>query len=139
MPGGVSQRQTASVVAEPDVPWLAQANQWVPAGEVSELLRHLTSTGQEVRLLGMELHAPRLLFSCGAGAGQEGGLSLFRHELILTLEGGYPALLTTLYRLEKKPGKLYLDHLDYQVTTPPRATLRLHLHFASTAKTLLAD
>lgn len=137
--GAVSQRQAASVAAPEDAPWLAQATQWVPTGELSELLRHLTSTGKEVRLLGMEVRTPRLLFSCGAGAGQEGGIALFRHELMLTLEGGYPALLTTLHRLEQKPGKLYLDHLDYQLTSPSQATLRLHLHFASTAKTLFAD
>lgn len=120
---------------QPEAPWRVQAGQWVPSGEGAALLAHLTHPGPGVRLSGLELRPSRLLFSCGHAPDRPGPDTLFRHDLLLTLEGGYPSLLGTLHRLEKRPWTLYLDHLDYQ-SGPAHATLLVHLHFLSTGPTL---
>ncbi|MEO5340342.1 MAG: hypothetical protein H7837_07480 [Magnetococcus sp. MYC-9] len=132
-------QERAATEQQPLPPWLERARQWVPPGEVEGVLDRLTRTRSGLRMVGMELRPPRPLLSCEQGLSAEGAATLFRHELTLTLEGGYPAFLTYLHRLEELPWKIHVDHLNYQVGHSSQATLQLQLHFFSLRRSLFVD
>ncbi|MBF0162634.1 MAG: type II secretion system protein M [Magnetococcales bacterium] len=120
-------------------PWEVQASRWLPAGEIPAVLDRLTQPREGLQMVGLELRPPRLLFSCDQESEKGGPVTLFRHELILTWEGGYPAILTYLHGLERLPWKIHVDHLDYSIRHPSLATLLLQLHFFSSAPSLFVD
>lgn len=128
----------ASVVDPALLPWRLRAKEWVPPEAVPELLDRLTQveTRGALRLVGMAVQPARLLFSCEKMVTSEGASTLFRHELTLTLEGNYPALLTYLYQLEEMPWKIHLDHLDDTVSPSSQSTFSLGFHFFSVTSSL---
>lgn len=133
--------RASPVVHQALLPWRLHAKQWVPPEEVVLLLDRLTQgeTRGGLRLVGMAVQPARLLFSCEKMVTSDGASRLFRHELTLTLEGGYPALLTYLYQLEDMPWKIYLDHLDDTITHPSQAILSIGLHFFSVSPSLFVE
>ncbi|MBF0402047.1 MAG: hypothetical protein HQL90_14945 [Magnetococcales bacterium] len=141
-PHSTAGKVTEAVEAAPSpLPWREHARGWVPPAGVTVLLDHLTppASSSGLRLAGMQVEPPRLLFSCTKGLGPNGAAALFRHELTLTLEGEFPALLSYLYRLEQMPWTLYLDHLHNSTSQPPTSTLLLEMHFFSTSPSLFVE
>lgn len=64
------------------------------------------------------------------GEGSVAGI--YRHDLVLTLEGGYFDVLRYLKKLEQLPKGFFWDGLDYQVDGYPHAQVTLRLHTLST-------
>ncbi|MEO5364683.1 MAG: hypothetical protein H7838_13850 [Magnetococcus sp. DMHC-8] len=138
--GAARSRVAGVVVGQGELPWLEEAKRWVPAKEVTGLLNRLARPTGGLQPVGLEVRPPRLLLSCEQGLTQDGGAgALFRHDLILTLEGSYPAVLTYLHRLEGISWRIHLDRLDYTVHRTARPTLLLHVHFLSLGRSLFAD
>jgi MSHA biogenesis protein MshJ len=67
------------------------------------------------------------------GFGSEGKeLSwLYRHTLILTLQGDYFSTLNYLKALEALPWRIHWDHIDYNVKNYPIAETRIQIYTLS--------
>lgn len=65
---------------------------------------------------------------------KEEDLTLYRHELTLTLSGSYFALQDYLKALESLKWKFFWQEFDYQLTEYPKGTLVIRLYSLSTKR-----
>ncbi|MBF0097580.1 MAG: hypothetical protein HQM04_04735 [Magnetococcales bacterium] len=117
-----------STAPEP-LPWQTEAASGVPLAQVGPFIDRLSEPGGRIHLLGRVVAPAKPFFSCAAQAGGE-ALTLQRHALQLTWEGGYGEVLATLQRWQQLPWPVQLEQLAY-TRTAQGITWRLQLHFIS--------
>lgn len=86
--------------------------------QMTATLTRLLAQTESVTLIEMSILPPESLV-------EEGGL--YRHSLVIELEGRYFDLMKVLQRMEQLEQRFYWRHLDYQVTDYPKARLTLKL------------
>ena len=114
--------------------------------QMPRLLRDLLQSQPRLQLLGLEsfsepLQLPEPAAPAAAGPTASGKpetpppapLTLYRHGVSLTLEGGYFDLLSYLQAIQDSGWKLHWDSLDYRVgkAGPAQAKIRLKLYTLS--------
>jgi MSHA biogenesis protein MshJ len=69
----------------------------------------------------------------GASASEmgAGGMSIYRHRAELTVKGNFGTLLGYLQTLQRVPGDLHWDRLQFSVTGYPQASIQLTLYTLS--------
>jgi MSHA biogenesis protein MshJ len=99
---------------------------FVPSNLMSSALRDMLKQYDNLKLIKLETLPPK-------GFGSEGKeLSwLYRHTLILTLQGDYFSTLNYLKALEALPWRIHWDHIDYQVKNYPIAETRIQIYTLS--------
>ncbi len=102
------------------------------------VLEDLLRAQQGLQLLGLEsfsepVKLPDIADATTAPGQAKAPVTLYRHGLILRLEGGYFDLLNYLQAIQGSPWKLNWDRLDYQVgeAGPGRAAISLKLYTLS--------
>lgn len=108
----------------------------VTPARMKGVLQELLRSQPKLRLLALDSFSEPLALP-GAEAAQDAAaaapLTLYRHGLRLTLEGGYFELLAYVRAIEASGWRLYWDSLDYQVgeAGPGQARIVLQLHTLS--------
>lgn len=106
------------------------AGNLVPPATMTRLLTAILEDGSGLRLLRVENRVPQPLRDTVSNAGGEAGNSaeVYRHSLVLELEGEYLALITYLRRVESLGVVFFWDRVQYMQTQWPvgRVTLELH-------------
>ena len=99
---------------------------FVPSNLMSSALRDMLKQYDNLKLIKLETLPPK-------GFGSEGKeLSwLYRHTLILTLQGDYFSTLNYLKALEALPWRIHWDHIDYNVKNYPIAETRIQIYTLS--------
>ena len=94
----------------------------MPAAKMRGVLEELLRTQANLRLLSLQsfsepLQLPAVAPAAAAGnpAAVEAPLTLYKHGLKLSLEGGYFDLLSYLQAIQASGWRLHWDSLDYQV------------------------
>ena len=94
----------------------------MPAAKMRGVLEELLRTQANLRLLSLQsfsepLQLPAVATAAAAGnpAAAEAPLTLYKHGLKLSLEGGYFDLLSYLQAIQASGWRLHWDSLDYQV------------------------
>lgn len=94
----------------------------MPAAKMRGVLEELLRTQANLRLLSLQsfsepLQLPAVATAAAAGnpATAEAPLTLYKHGLKLSLEGGYFDLLSYLQAIQASGWRLHWDSLDYQV------------------------
>ena len=112
----------------------------MPAAKMRGVLEELLRTQANLRLLSLQsfsepLQLPAVAPAAAAGnpAAVEAPLTLYKHGLKLSLEGGYFDLLSYLQAIQASGWRLHWDSLDYQVSkeTGAPATITLVLYTLS--------
>lgn len=110
----------------------------MPAAKMRGVLEELLRTQANLRLLSLQsfsepLQLPAVATASAAGdpaAAAEAPLTLYKHGLKLSLEGGYFDLLSYLQAIQASGWRLHWDSLDYQVSkeagAPATITLVLY-------------
>ena len=109
----------------------------MPAAKMRGVLEELLRTQANLRLLSLQsfsepLQLPAVATAAAAGnpATAEAPLTLYKHGLKLSLEGGYFDLLSYLQAIQASGWRLHWDSLDYQVSkeagAPATITLVLY-------------
>jgi MSHA biogenesis protein MshJ len=114
----------------------------VTPSRMAEVLERVLLDQKGLRLANLKSLAPQpLLPSPKVDAGAVGEtkpvepaptVGIYRHGLVLELEGDYMSTLEYARQLERLPWKLYWDVLDYEVTQYPKARVRIQVHTLST-------
>lgn len=99
---------------------------FVPSNLMSSALRDMLKQYNNLKLIKLETLPPK-------GFGSDGKeLSwLYRHTLILTLQGDYFSTLNYLKALEALPWRIHWDHIDYNVKNYPIAETRIQIYTLS--------
>jgi MSHA biogenesis protein MshJ len=98
---------------------------------MTRVLTSILESQQGLDLLRVENRAPQAL---RVMTGDSSGSTVFRHTLLLEMEGDFLSLIGYLLRLENFPEHFFWDQLTFRQTTWPRARISLELHTLSTAE-----
>jgi MSHA biogenesis protein MshJ len=121
----------------------------VPPIKLPEALREAMAAYEGLELIGVETLEPRPI-ELGAKAveshptasieGQPDVASgIYKHEVIVTLQGRFFDILSYLRRLTALPWRFYWTTLDYAVENYPIAVVTLRVHTLSTGKGVFRD
>jgi len=97
---------------------------------MTRVLTSILESQQGLDLLRVENRAPQPLRVMTDSAGS----TVFRHTLMLEMEGDYLSLVSYLLRLENFPEHFFWAQLTFLQTTWPKARVSLELHTLSTAE-----
>jgi len=99
---------------------------FVPSNLMASALRDMLKQHHNLKLLKLETLPPK-------GFGSEGKeLSwIYRHTLIITLQGDYFSTLSYLKALEALPWRIHWDNIDYKVKNHPIAETRIQVYTLS--------
>ncbi len=102
----------------------AQSIQLLAPDQARSMLRALVASVHGLKLVGLQTDAPAQLV-------ETEGLdlpALYRHGLLIDLQGDYLALLDYVQALEQLPWRLYWYGLEVRADAPGPRTFRLHLY-----------
>ncbi|MCH1930240.1 MSHA biogenesis protein MshJ [Shewanella sp. A25] len=99
----------------------------VPADYMPELLSHLLSQTQGIKLVKFTSIAPVPLLEVG----EDKKLNLYSHGISMALEGDYFSVLRFVEAIEAMPDKLYWKKLDYKVADYPKGKIDIELYTLS--------
>lgn len=98
----------------------------IPPQTMATLLREML-TGNQLQLKSLSVEpAERVQTS-----GDEAGVPLYRHRLVLELSGSYSALEGYLKSIESLPWQLFWDELSVETKDYPTLNIRLRVHTLS--------
>ncbi|NJD06079.1 MAG: hypothetical protein FIA97_06230 [Methylococcaceae bacterium] len=104
--------------------------------EIADLLRNILKGRGELRLVGLATQAARPLLETPSNGERKAAESdspmIYRHDLVVELEGGYFAVLDYLRALENQP--LFWEAAELTVTAYPVAKVRLQVYTLSFQK-----
>lgn len=130
----------------------------IPAEKLPEALHDVLEKMDSLRLIGMETLAPTKLQlesplqpkinnevskAVAAAKGEElqekedENVGVFKHAVLVTVEGKYFDVVSYLKALEDLPWKIYWEGLDYQVNKYPKAKVTIEVYTLSTDKGVL--
>ncbi len=109
----------------------------IPPTEMARVLREVLRQQSDLKLVRLESLPVESLFKEDEGEEQESGgdddsTQVFRHGVIMELEGGYMSTLRYLKALEDLPWRFFFESIDYEVLDYPRASITLIVHSVST-------
>jgi len=96
-------------------------------------LRDMLSRNRQLRLIQLE-NKPSTAFIQASNHSS----GIYRHELIITLQGSYFDTLNYLQSLEKLPWRINWDMINYKVIHYPLAEINIHLYTLSFEEKWLA-
>ena len=105
----------------------AQAIQLLAPDQARSMLHALITSAQGLKLVGLQTEAPTQLMDTE-------GLDLpvlYRHGLVIDLQGDYLALLAYVQALERLPWRLYWYGLEVRADAPGSRNFRLNLYTIS--------
>ncbi len=134
----------------------------IPADELTLALHDVLHSLGSLKLVGMETLAPTQLRLSGAGEAlldgteEDGGsddidgnveldesgkvieqVGVFKHSVVVALEGKYFDVVNYLRALESLPWKIYWQGIDYEVLTYPKAKVLIEVYTLSTEEGVL--
>lgn len=98
----------------------------IPPNRMVSLLRELLPEN-ELTLIRLDVQ-PAAQAQTGDG---DPGVTLYRHQLELELQGSFPALVGYLKAIEGKPWQLFWDEISIETENYPRLDIRLRVHTLS--------
>lgn len=107
------------------------AGNLVTPNSMTRLLTSMLSAQAGLKLARVENMAPETARVVG---GDGTGAPVYKHRLIIELEGDYLSLIAYLVRLESFPERFFWDRLTFTQTEWPAARISLQLHTLSTAE-----
>ncbi|MBF0144522.1 MAG: hypothetical protein HQL57_09795 [Magnetococcales bacterium] len=111
----------------------------VPTEEMPHLLEHLLNPQSGIGIINLEaLPAQSLLEKGKEGDGEEVA-ELFRHDIVIEVDGGYSQVLAYLKEIEVLPWRIFWDSLEYAVEKYPKAYVTLRIHTLSGSKAMIGD
>jgi len=132
-PDAAVKRQLSSFdkqVSALDAKLAAQKLQLIDPAQARPMLQALIANVQGLRMVGLHTVAPtQILDTEGADMPP-----LYRHGLVIELEGDYLPLLDYLKALESLPWRLYWDGLEMKAEDPGARKFRLELYTVSLRK-----
>lgn len=93
---------------------------------MASALRDMLKEHDNLKLLKLETLAPK-----GFGDKDKELSWLYRHTLIITLQGDYFSTLKYLKALEALPWRIHWDYIDYKVKDYPTAETRIQIYTLS--------
>jgi len=117
-------------IGEIDAQLRDQALQILAPEQVRLVLRDLIDNVQGLRLVSMQTEAPVQLVNTAP----EDLPALYRHGLVIDLQGEYLALLDYVRALEALPWRFYWLGIDVRADEPGARSFRLHLYTVSLRK-----
>lgn len=106
---------------------------FAPPGQMAAALRDMLSHNRQLRLIKLESQ-PTVSFSQVS----EQPSRMYRHGLVLTLQGSYFDTLKYLQSLEELPWRINWDMINYQVVDYPDAETNIHVYTLSFEEEWLA-
>ncbi len=108
----------------------------IPPAEMARVLREVLLHQSGLRLVRLETLPVEALFKESEDEPQEiqdgdESTQVFRHGVVMELEGGYMSTLRYLKALEELPWRFFFQSIDYEVTDYPRARITLTVHSVS--------
>lgn len=117
------------------------ADQLLPPQSVSAFLEKMMQGESGLKLVQLQsLPVESLLEASKAGEtvhipyAQLGSVTLYRHPILLVLEGGYLDTMRFIERLEKLSWRVFWDEVDYQVIKYPTGRVTMKFHTLSEQK-----
>lgn len=107
-----------------------QALHLIAPERARELLQALISNTERLRIVSIQTEAPQPL----GDPGQHDLPVLYRHGLVVDLQGDYLSLLDYVRALEQLPWRLYWLGLEVRADAPGPAEFRLYLYSVSLQK-----
>ena len=106
------------------------AGSFVRHDKMADLLRGLMKDGS-LRLVSLESQSTESLLTYSGKDKDKDNLApkIFRHYLMVDMEGDYFALLNYLYQVEQQP--LYCESIDYRTKSYPNAEIKLRVYTLS--------
>lgn len=101
----------------------------VPANQMPAVLEELLSESKNVKLMALQSIAPTPVLSVVKDAPE---INLYRHGVMLTLEGNYFDIQRYLQKIEALNWQFYWKKFDYQVAAYPKALVEVQLYTLST-------
>jgi len=103
--------------------------------QMPELLQQMLKKQHGLKLVSLENLPPQKLLE--PIEGQDPPPELYRHALVMQMEGNYLNLLAYLKALEEMPHKVFWDILAVEVQDYPLMKVRLQLHTLSLSEDLI--
>ncbi len=108
----------------------------IPPAEMPRVLREVLRQQSDLRLVRLETLPVESLFKESEDEEQEipegdESTQVFRHGVVMELEGGYMSTLRYLKALEELPWRFFFQSIDYEVTDYPQARITLTVHSVS--------
>jgi MSHA biogenesis protein MshJ len=108
----------------------------VPANKIPQMLEKVLASSKGLKIMGLKsVPSVPILQDAGTDIGDE--INLFRHGVILTLEGNYFDIQAYLEKMESLEWQFYWRKFDYSVSKYPVAIVELELYTLSTNKAFL--
>lgn len=101
----------------------------VPANKMPAVLEELLSQSKNVKLVGLQSIAPVPVLKPVKDLPE---VNLYRHGVMLTLEGNYFDIQRYLQKIEALSWQFYWKKFDYKVSTYPMAVVEIQLYTLST-------
>lgn len=112
------------------------AGNLVTPQSMTRLLTSMLENQSGLQLVRVENRAPQIMRSPGASdaAAALENQQVFRHSLVLELEGDYLSLVAYLLRIEAFPERFFWDQISFVQSTWPAGRIVLELHTLSTER-----
>jgi len=108
----------------------------IPASEMPRMLKNVLAASKGLKVIELQSIPPTaVLTEEQQSEGTE--LNLYRHGVMLTLEGKYFDIQRYLEKIESLEWQFYWKKFDYGVTQHPLATVKLELYTLSTNKAFI--
>ena len=108
----------------------------VPANKMPHMLEKVLASSKGLKVIGLQSIPPvPILLSAQSEIGAE--INLFRHGVVLTLEGKYFDIQAYLEKMESLEWQFYWKKFDYSVSNYPFARVEVELYTLSTNKAFI--
>ena len=103
----------------------------IPPQAIISVLEEVLAADEQLKLVKLESQKPTRIGQSQDGAAPGPGSGLYRHGLVIEIEGNFSSTLDYLRRLESSRWNLLWDRFEYQVQKFPTATVTIELHTLS--------
>jgi MSHA biogenesis protein MshJ len=108
----------------------------VPANKMPKMLEKVLASSKGLKVIGLKSIPPEpILLNAQKDLGDE--INLFRHGVVLTLEGKYFDIQAYLEKMESLEWQFYWKKFDYSVSEYPFARVEVELYTLSTNKAFI--
>ena len=108
----------------------------VPANKMPQMLEKVLASSKGLKVIGLQSIPPiPILQNVQTELGDE--INLFRHGVVLTLEGKYFDIQAYLEKMESLEWQFYWKKFDYSVSDYPVARVEVELYTLSTNKAFI--
>lgn len=106
----------------------------IPPHKMADVLEQLLQRGRKLKLLSLSSLTPEPTLDMDESDPETSQVNLYRHGIVLKLEGRYFDILKFLGEVEDLPWRFYWQRFDYSVEQHPKAIAEIELYSLSTSK-----